>query len=339
MQKYLSLCKSLTHGPTLGRRRGDFNEVAFAATVALYQRTFGVPLPVALWRSRSQAQTPAQAPAGRKQSETHDTHDGTSPPGHLPRDWYERPAEEPSAPVAAPPPAHAAPAPEPPAAPAASHGVKRESDNGNARVSKKAKAPPSARSTFRLADWLQLKVCSATNGCINAVTLLQTLKAEFPDVAKEYKSESSCYVAFARCVPRDPNGNALVTTNTTTREFRLTDAGRAYVATLNGAVVSVAAPPAQPPAQPPVAQFSLLLYARPDLTELRLRVNVRPDTTLGKVVRAVAKSLSNPGNVVDASAVTLALAGQVLTESQASCADLGLAPDNNRLHLVSPAKE
>ena len=127
-----------------------------------------------------------------------------------------------------------------------------------------AKAPPTARSTFRLADWLQLKVCSAPNGCIDAVTLMRLLKTEQPDVAKGYKSESSCYVAFARCVPRDPTGNALVTTSTTTREFRLTDAGRAYVATLNGAAAPAAAPPvAQEPAQPPGAQFSLLLYARP----------------------------------------------------------------------------
>jgi hypothetical protein len=324
MQKFLSLCKSLTQGPALGRRKGAFNSEAFDKTAAMYQKTFGAPLPVALWRSRrSPTQTPAQAPVGggRKTSETPETYhgasplqDGASPPQRLQRDLYELPAEEPSAPVAAQPAAHVPPAP--------SHGVKRESA-GDAPASKKVKAPTTRRSSFRIADWLRLKLCSAPNGCINGVTLLQTLKAELPDVAKLYKSDRAFYAAIANSNLRDPVGSALVTHNTTNHEFTLTDVGRAYAATLNG-------PAAAPPARTPSTQFSLMLYSRPDLTALRLRVNVRPDTTLEKVIRAVSRSLD-----CEESAMALALGGQVLTDLTASCGHLGLTPDNNKLHLMT----
>ena len=62
-------------------------------------------------------------------------------------------------------------------------------------------------------------------------------------------------------------------------------------------------------------------------------MNVRPDTTLAKVIRAVARSLT-----CEDSDVALALGGEALTDKAASCGDLGFSPDNNRLHLVSPAK-
>ena len=324
LQKYLALCKSLTHGPVLGRRRDAFRDEAFAATGVLYQKAFGSTLPARLWRSRSPSQTPAEhPPRGRKSATQPRGGLGfTAADARLGRGAPSGPAAPP--PVARPPP----PAPQ-------SHAVKRESEETDAPASKKSKTPNgngnNPRSSFKMGDWLQSKLFDAPSGRISSAALLQMLHDELPDVAKSYKSDGSAAGAFAagmRGVPRDAAGKPLVTQDAGTRDFRLTDAGRAYVAAQKGGTAPGGSPPA---GGSPSTQFSLMLYGRSDLSELRLRVNVRPDTTLAKVIRAVARSL----NCVEED-VAMAVGGRALTDTTATVGELGFSPESNRLHLKSP---